>query len=371
MTFFTVVVRGLTRRPVRTTLTLIGISVGIGAVVALVGIARGFEKSWEVGLRARGTDVVVSNMQTALTPKPFNVSLRDRIARLPQVLATCDLFVELMSIEESEMMILSAREWGGFSWSNLKVVSGRLPLDANEPSVILGQTAAQVLKKKVGDTIQIEATELSVVGIVSGGALVEDGSVIMSLSLFQEITGNQGKINVIDIRVDPSSTEKNVQQLCEQINSLFPEVRAVAVSEHLSSSQGYRMVRAMSWGTSLLAVLVGVLGVMNTMLMTVFERTQEICILLAIGWKRSRIVRMILWESVLLGFLGGVVGVLLGIAGVKMLQSTPAIRGLLEPDLSAGLLILAVAMAILVGVVSGLYPAWRSSRLAPGRALHA
>jgi putative ABC transport system permease protein len=371
MTFLTVVVRGLTRRPVRTTLTLVGISVGIAAVVALVGIARGFEKSWEIGLRARGTDIVVSNMQTALTPKPFNVSVRDRIAGLPRVFATCALFVELMSIEESEMMILSAREWGGFAWSNLKVVSGGLPLDPSEPSVVLGQTAAEVLKKKVGDTIQIEATELSVVGIVSGGALVEDGSVIMSLSLFQEITGNQGKINVIDVRVDPSSTEKDVQQVCEQINGLFPEVRAVAVSEHLSSSQGYRMVRAMSWGTSLLAVLVGVLGVMNTMLMTVFERTQEFCILLALGWKRSRIVRMVLWESVLLGFLGGVVGVVIGIAGVKMLQNTPAIRGLLEPDLSIGLLILSVAMAILVGVVSGLYPAWRSSRLAPGRALQA
>ncbi|HEY5813955.1 MAG TPA: ABC transporter permease, partial [Terrimicrobiaceae bacterium] len=266
MTFFSVVLRGLTRRPVRTSLTLVGISVGIAAVVALVGIARGFEKSWEVGLRARGTDVVVSNMQTALTPKPFNISLRDRIASLPHVHATCALFVELMSIEDSEMMILSAREWGGFSWSNLKLVTGRMPLDANEPAVVLGQTAAEVLKKNPGDTIQIEATELSVVGIVSGAALVEDGSVIMSLSLFQEITGNQGKINAIDLRVDPSSSEKDVQQLCKQINDLLPEVRAVAVSEHLSSSQGYRMVRAMSWGTSLLAVIVGVLGVMNTML---------------------------------------------------------------------------------------------------------
>ncbi|HEY5814091.1 MAG TPA: ABC transporter permease, partial [Terrimicrobiaceae bacterium] len=122
---------------------------------------------------------------------------------------------------------------------------------------------------------------------------------------------------------------------------------------------------------SLLAVIVGVLGVMNTMLMTVFERTQEICILLAIGWKRARIVGMILWESVLLGFLGGVVGVILGVACVKVLQRTPAIRGLLEPDLSAGLLLLAVALSVLVGVISGLYPAWRSSRLEPGHSLHA
>jgi putative ABC transport system permease protein len=125
----------------------------------------------------------------------------------------------------------------------------------------------------------------------------------------------------------------------------------------------------MSWGTSLLAVLVGVLGVMNTMLMTVFERTHEICVLLAIGWKRSRIVRMVLWESALLGFLGGVIGVLLGAAGVKVLETTPAIRGLLEPDLSVGLLATSVAIAVFVGVVSGLYPAWRSSRLTPGPAL--
>ena len=370
MTFFTVVVRGLMRRRVRTGLTLVGISIGIAAVVALVGISRGFEKSWEIGLSARGTDVVVSNMSTSLTPKPFSVAVRDRIAQLPHVSTTCALFVELMSIEDSQLMMLSAREWDGFAWKNLKLVSGRMPRDAAEPAVVLGQTAAEVLKKKVGDPIQIEATEVSVVGIVSGGALVEDGSVILSLSLFQEITGNQGKINVIDIRVTPSTTEEEVKKLCEQIRSVVPEVRAVAVSEHLSSSQGYRMVRAMSWGTSLLAVLVGVLGVMNTMLMTVFERTHEICVLLAIGWKRARIVRMVLWESALLGFLGGVVGVVIGAGAVKVLQATPAIRGLLEPDLSVGLLSLSVAIAVFVGVVSGLYPAWRSSRLTPALALH-
>ena len=369
MTFFSVVVRGLMRRPVRTGLTLVGISIGIGAVVALVGISRGFEKSWEVGLSARGTDVVVSNMSTSLTPKPFNVSVRDRIAQLPHVEATCALMVELMSIENSQLMMLSAREWGGFSWSNLKLVSGRMPRDASEPAVVLGQTAADVLKKKVGDPIQIEATEVTVAGIVSGGALVEDGSVILSLSLFQEITGNEGRINVIDVRVAPSTSEEEVKQLCEQIHGVAPEVRAVAVREHLSSSQGYQMVRAMSWGTSLLAVLVGVLGVTNTMLMTVFERTHEICVLLALGWKRSRIVRMVLWESALLGFLGGVAGVLIGAAGVKVLETTPAIRGLLEPDLSVGLLATSVAIAVFVGVVSGLYPAWRSSRLTPGPAL--
>ena len=369
MTFLTVVTRGLMRRPVRTGLTIVGISVGIAAVVALVGISRGFETSWQTGMKTRGTDVVISNMGSALTPKPFSDSVVGRITPIPHVAETCALLVDLMSVEKAEMMIVSARQWGGFSWKNLKVVSGRMPNDAAEKAAVLGKTAAEVLQKKVGDTLQLETEELAVVGIVDGGAVVENGSVILSLPLLQEITGNQGKINIIDLRVTPGTTKEELTQLCAQITSLVPEARAVIAGEHIRDSQAYRMISAMSWGTSLLAVLVGVLGVMNTMLMTVFERTQEICVLLAIGWKRSRIVRMVLWESALLGFLGGVGGVVIGVVGVKVLVNTPAIRGLLEPDLNPQLLASAVAIAVVVGVFSGLYPAWRSSRLTPSHAL--
>jgi len=369
MTFFTVVARGLIRRPVRTGLTVLGISVGIAAVVALVGISRGFSKSWETGMKARGTDVVISNMGSSLIPKPFSASVIDRIAHLPHVAATCGILVDLISVENAQMIMVSAREWGGFSWNNLKLISGRMPHDGAEPAVLLGRTAANVLNKKVGDKIQIETGELSVIGIVDGNAWVENGSIILALPLFQEITGNLGKINIVDLRVNPSTSAKDVQRLCEQINSLVPEGRAVVAGEHITDSEAYRMAQAMSWGTSLLAVLVGVLGVMNTMLMTVFERTQEICILLALGWKRGRIIRMVLWESAMLGLLGGVAGVLIGSVGVRILGRTPSIRGLLEPDLSTGLLAVSVAIAVAVGVVSGLYPAWRSSRLVPSRAL--
>jgi putative ABC transport system permease protein len=370
MTFLFVIFRELTRRPVRTGLTMVGISIGIAAVVALVGMSRGFETSWASGMKMRGTDVVVSNMSSAITPKPFNASEADAITSLPHVAEICRLFVDFVSVEKADMMIVSARQWGGFTWKNLKIVSGRLPNDAKEKAVVLGLTAAQVLQKKVGDTLQLETEELAVVGIVDGGAVVENGSVILSLELFQEMTGNQGKINIIDLRVTPGTTKEQMQVLCDQITKLIPEARAVAAGENIRDSQAYRIVRAMSWGTSLLAVLVGVLGVMNTMLMTVFERTQEICILLAVGWKRSRIVRMILWESALLGFLGGIGGVVIGVIGVKLLIKAPAIRGLLEPDLNPKLLATAVLISIVVGVFSGLYPAWRSSRLMPSQALH-
>src|SRR6188472_1638790 len=99
MTFFTIILRGLLRRPVRTSLTLVGISIGIGAVVALVGISRGFEKGWEDGLKGRGTDVVVSNVGSALTPKPFSDTARDKVAKLPHVAAVSSILVELISVE--------------------------------------------------------------------------------------------------------------------------------------------------------------------------------------------------------------------------------------------------------------------------------
>lgn len=370
MTFLNVVTRGLRRRPVRTGLTLLGIAVGIAAVVALIGMSRGFITSWSAGMKSRGTDIVVHNMRGSLTPQPFPASTRDRIAHLPGVAATCQVLVNLMSVETAELMIVSAREWGGFSWENLKLVSGRLPNDAMERAVVLGTTAADVLKKKVGDTVQLETQELTVVGIVEGGAFVENGSIVLSLALFQQITGNQDKISAIDVRVGPGMDADAIRRLCDEMSRLIPEAHAEPAGEHLVHSQGYRVINAMSWGTSLLAVVVGVLGVTNTMLMSVFERQQEIAILLALGWRRTRIVRMILLESALLGLLGGIVGIGLGILAVQLMQAAPAIRGLLEPDLSLNLIFIAVAISVGVGILSGFYPAWRSSRLAPSLALH-
>jgi len=72
----------------------------------------------------------------------------------------------------------------------------------------------------------------------------------------------------------------------------------------------------------------------------------------------------------MLGFLGGIIGVLLGVIGVQLLKRAPALRGMLEPDLSTALMLTAIAIAVAVGVLSGLYPAWRSSRVSPSLALH-
>lgn len=369
MTFFTIVTRGLMRRPVRTGLTLAGISIGIAAVVALVGMAWGYEKSIGKQLDVIGIDMIVSNMGGGIMPKTFDASVEDKVAGLPQIKETTSLLMQLISVEDAPMIMVSGRKWGGFTWHQLKVVEGRMIKDENEPAVVLGRLAAEVLKKKVGDTVQLDSEELNVVGIVDGGSVVENGAIMLSLTVMQRVTLNEGKVNFIDIRLQPGTDNEGVAKTAAEIKKIFPEGRAVKASEVVGTSQGFRVAQAMSWSTSILAIVVGILGVMNTMLMTVFERTHEIGILLAVGWRKKRVMYMVLCESALLGFLGGILGVLLGASGLLILETTPAIKGMLEPDLSPKLLITSVLIAIVVGLISGLYPAWRSSRLSPAVAI--
>ena len=369
MTFFSIVLRDLWRRPVRTTLTLFGISIGIAAVVALVGMARGYEMSVARQLETIGIDVIVSNMEGGMMPKTIDETIRDRIAAFPEVSEATTVLMQMLSVEDAPMMMVSGREWGGFTWEKLRVVEGRMPHDAAETAVVLGTLAAEILRKKVGDPIQIETGEFTVAGIVDGQSVIENGAILLALPQFQAVSGHEGKVNFIDIRVPSGAGEEQILALCRRIEESFPELRAVKSREVVATSQGFRIARAMSWSTSLLAIAVGILGVMNTMLMTVFERTHEIGILLALGWRKRRIVSLVLCESAIIGLLGGITGIALGAVTLALLETAPNIRGMLEPDLSLSLVVRSLLIALLVGIVSGLYPAWRSSRLSPCVAL--
>lgn len=369
MSFLEVIFRGLWRRPVRTGLTVLGIAIGIAAVVALVGMASGYEKSVVDQLDTIGIDVVVSNMQGGILPKAFDESVRNDIASLPGVGEVNATLMQMLSVEDAPMMVVYGREWGSFTWDGLGIIDGRLPRDAQENAVVLGKLAAEVLGKKTGDPIQIESGEFVVAGIVDGKSVVENGAINMALPRFQEVAGYEGKVNFVNVRMAKGAPPERIEALCREIEARHPGLRAVRAGEVVGTSQGFRMAQAMSWSTSMLALIVGILGVMNTMLMSVFERKHEIGILLALGWSRARIMSLILCESAAMGFLGGVVGVVLGALTLAVLERTPYVRGFLEPDLGWPLALQAVLIAVAVGVVSGLYPAWRSSRLSPSIAL--
>jgi putative ABC transport system permease protein len=133
-------------------------------------------------------------------------------------------------------------------------------------------------------------------------------------------------------------------------------------------NQGLDMMNTAVWAVSLVAILVGGIIVVITMLKAVSERTREIGVLRAIGWTRQRIIRMIIGESILLSLIAIVVGLIVGIGIVEILGSTGMIPGLM-PSFSVSLFVKGIGVALLLGIIGGIYPAYRASRLEPTEAL--
>ena len=172
------------------------------------------------------------------------------------------------------------------------------------------------------------------------------------------------------------ATPEYVDKLKAQIEGPLAEklhlkgkIRAVPPAEVIRSSRQIRMARAMAWTTSSVAMAIGVILMLNTMFMSVFERTREIGILRAIGWRPRRVMRMILMESLLLSVGGAVLGTLAGIGLVELFSRMPAVNGFIQGSIAPVVVGKAFLVALLVGLVGAAYPAYRGARLLPTEAL--
>ena len=128
------------------------------------------------------------------------------------------------------------------------------------------------------------------------------------------------------------------------------------------------MINAASWGISLLAIVIGGIGIINTMLMSVFERTREIGVLKAVGWSDIRILLMIVGESIVITVVAAIVGSVFGVLGVEIMTNIDLLKGL-NPIFTAGTFIKAFLIALIVGVIGGIYPAVKAIKLPPTEAL--
>ena len=370
MGFFAIVLKNLLRRPIRSLLTITGIAIGIGAVVALTSIAWGFEQAWVGIYTARGTDLIVTKAGS-LNPVPaaFPDDAADSLRALPHVVQGSGVLSDVVSIEEVPIVLVFAWESHTFLWDHLHLVSGRWPANDTEAAVVLGAVAADVLNKTVGSPIQIQTTTFTVSGVFESASLPENGSVVMTLPRLQSVTGQTGKVNFVNLKLAPGTTADEIASLRRSITTRWPEFRVFLAGEVGEQNAALRMVRAMSWATSAVALAVGAVGVMNTVLMSVFERLYEFGILLAVGWRRRRIVLMILYESLSLSLAGGILGFAAGLAAVDLLEATPLLEGKIEGESGALLFGVALVIAIALGVMGGVYPAYRGSCGRPSDAL--
>ena len=144
---------------------------------------------------------------------------------------------------------------------------------------------------------------------------------------------------------------------------------ATPAQDFVQGEQQLKLVKAMAWATSFIAMVLGSMGVLNTMIMTVFERTKEIGILRALGWKRSRVMNMILGESALLGLCGAVVGCLMAYISVKLSAQFPMTKIFINPNLPPTVIAYGLALGVGLSLFGGFYPAIRASTLDPTEAL--
>ena len=164
---------------------------------------------------------------------------------------------------------------------------------------------------------------------------------------------------------DPSQAEEVV----EKINATFPEVHASLSGEFADQMPDFEASEGMMSGISVMAIFIGGVGVLNTMLMAVFERTREIGVLRSLGWGRSAILSMILRESLVLGLLGGGAGIAIAFCLVQLASIAPIVGDYFGVTWQWQIFARAIGIAIMLGLLGGLYPAYRATRLQPVEAL--
>jgi putative ABC transport system permease protein len=362
----------LYRRPARTTLTISAIALGIAAVVALTSIAWGFEASWQKANDARGTDLIVTRASSENTmPSPFLESSPRLILKgYPHVREVVGLLSEMLSVGEgSPPVFVFGWAHGSYLWDHLKLVSGRWPLTDSEQVATIGSMAATLLNKTVGDEIEIEGRPFRLVGVFESSAVVENGAVLMTLTQAQQMTDKPGKVNVLNIKLDPSASDADIAELKTRVRAMLPGFVAITSGELVRRNAVVRISKAMSNATILIASLVGALVVFNTMLMSVNERTREIGVLLALGWQRKTIVKLICSESIILTLTGGCIGIMVGIVGTSGLERLDLMRGKIDAVFSTPFLAAVLGLSVVLGIVGGMYPALKAANLRPSDAL--
>jgi putative ABC transport system permease protein len=242
-----------------------------------------------------------------------------------------------------------------------------------KPEIILGELLARNLNKKVGETVEMQGAGFLVTGIYHGGTGLEAAAVIMPLDQLQQISSLQGKVSSFHVRLRPTpsgeSREHYLKRAQALIEAALPGLNAAPAAEYAANNQFVTLAKAIAWGTSSIALLMGILGIANTMAMSVFERTREIGILRALGWKSWLILLLIQTEAMALGIGGGLLGIGFGWGVLRLLESLPQTASIVSASLTPLYLFQALGVAVLSGLAAGAYPAWRAAHLSPVEAL--
>ncbi len=388
----------------RSALTMLGILIGITAVILTVGIGRGARADVQAQINELGTNVLVVSPGSATDDSGVRggfgtastLTIEDAEAVADETVAP-DVQSAAATATSSVSLTAGTTNWTTTltgttrSWKDVRsrdLSSGRFWTareqdDAALVTVLGPDTVTELglVGDPVGQTVTVDGTELEVIGVLEALSSSEntannDVALVPFATYSQRLVGGEDRDSVSSIYVkataadtlsaayqETDATLRNLHGITSDDDVDF----SIATQESIltAASSVDRTLTVMLSGIAVISLLVGGIGVMNIMLVSVSERIREIGLRKALGAKPRLIRRQFLVEASLLGFAGGLLGVALGVVGAVALPPLADVRVLLSVPVS----VLAIAMAIGIGVLFGVYPASRAARLAPIDAL--
>jgi putative ABC transport system permease protein len=377
--FTQIILKNLRHRATRTLLTVLGLAIAVAAITVLWNTAWGYADSAGNYYAARDVDIVVvrAGVSNRLTSR-LGIDLKQRLAAVPNVAHVDGILTEMVLLGDSNLLGIPFRGYALDSptLAKLQLRDGR-PLAASDSStVLIGNALAAALNMKAGETLEIEGTPFTISGVFLGNNPFDANSIVGRLPEVQKLMGRADVVSEYQLSVAPAARdEAGLDQVCRAIESLRDDAgaplgfKAQPTNLFIHRATEARLGTAMAWATTAIVTALSLLGMLNTMLMSVAERTRELGILQAIGWRKSRILRLVLGESLLISVAAAVAGSIVAVLLVQALALWPRTSLLVPSHLSTVALAVGSIGAIVMGIAGSLYPAAYAANLPPVEAL--
>lgn len=394
-TFIKLIFRSMRHRPVRSWLTIIGIVIGIMLVVIILALGNGIQSVIRSSLQMYGSDLVIvypgkeSNPLVGLvTGQKFKEQDLVDLEKIPGIKFVLPVDQGIQTVEfrgEKQQTLLHVQNWRHYvefleSSQGIKLEKGRWPLNDDVKEVVLGQKAMKTLFRNpmyIGDSIIIKGRQYTVVGSTSSiGESSHDSAVYMSMVQYQSLTGSRGAFSAV-AKILPDA---NIQRIAQEIRFKLSDQEVVRDYSVITPDKANRVigdvlsiVELVLMIIALVSLIVGGVGIMNTMYTSVLERTKQIGVMKAIGATNEAILTLFLIESGFIGFIGGFLGITLGLVSAYMIgiiTDQLGVKGMFSfasVDYM-GLLALLI-FTFIVGVLAGVFPARTAAKLEPAEAL--
>ncbi len=368
------ILRNMFRHRIRTGLTIFGIVIGIFALTVMGSMSEYFNQLVDNALKYAGSTIGVQ-AKGGFGLSPLNESTIRQIKRVPGVKdvipSVVDPLNELGSVQMGmpEMVVGVPPEQSELSFQLMKLARGRWLERGDTYQAIVGWTVAKKRGLDLGQEIEWREKKFTVVGILAETHTAPDQYVVIPIDTAWKAMKRPDLIMGLDVvPADPAQ----IDAVAEEIKKRVSDVNVRTPKESIEQARaGLIVFNVIMLSGAILAAVVGGLSVVNTMIMSVNERTREIGVKKAVGASDWDIVGEYMTESALIGLLGGLAGLALGSIMASMLNANvaAALGGTNLFTVTPRLVVIALAFAVFLGAFGGLYPAWSASQLDPVKAL--